>query len=189
MLYQESEKKSRIYLRIKDGKLIARDKDGRESSFQKVQGALKGIELKEHEFDNKKFKNWHIVMEDILQGDIYDIAVARSSGAFKGIVRCLVTEQGLANLDDISIETYLSKTGFTNAVVQAQGQNLRWTDEKMPEAVRVKVGDQEVVDDTAQMNWIQTLVDRVNARIAAGPAPAKKASAEEDDMPDDLPFE
>ena len=189
MLYQESEKKSRIFLRIKDGKLIARDKDGKESSFQKVQGALKGIELKEHEFDNKKFKNWHVVMEDLLQGDTYDIAVARSSGTFKSVVRCLVTEQGLANLDDISIETYLSKTGFTNAVVQAQGQNLRWTDEKMPEAVRVKVGDQEVVDDTAQMNWIQTLVDRINARIAAGPAPVKKASAEEDDMPDDLPFE
>ncbi len=180
----ESGKPKKVYLRITNGSIINKTKDGQTLSYSAISGALRRIELKEHEFENKKFRNWHVILSDTQSGEEYDISVSRSSGAFKGIIRSLVTEQGLGNLDDITIETYLSKTGYTNAVVTASGQKLHWTDEPMPELARVMVGDNEVIDDTAQMNWIQTLVDRVNAKLnSAEEAPAP---AEEDDLPEEF---
>ena len=55
----------------------------------------------------------------------------------------------------------------------------------MPAITYVKVGENEVADDTAQMNWIQTLVDRINTMLNA----AEEMPQEEDDLPldDDLP--
>ena len=101
---------------------------------------------------------------------------------FKSIVRSLVTEQGLENLNNVKIEVYTSKTGFTNAVVSAGGQKLHWTDEPMPPVRYVTVGENEVADNTAQMNWIQTLVDRINAKLTE---PVSVAEAtDEDDLPE-----
>ena len=94
------------------------------TSFEAISGALKGIELKEHEFDNKKFCNWHILLSDAESGEAYDLSVSRDSGVFKSIVRSLVTEQGLGNLNDVKIEVYTSRTGFTNAAVSTGGQRL-----------------------------------------------------------------
>ena len=103
---------------------------------------------------------------------------------FKSIVRSLVTEQGLENLNDVKIEVYTSKTGFTNAVVSAGGQKLHWTDEPMPAVRYVTVGQNEVADNTAQMNWIQTLVDRINAKLTE---PVSVAEAtDEDDLPEEF---
>lgn len=177
-------KKKKIYLRIANGSIISK-KDGVETSFGAISGSLKSIELKEHEYDNKKFKNWHIILADPASSEVYDLSVSRSSGAFKSIVRSLVTEQGLASLDDINIEVYTSKSGYTNASVTAAGQRLHWVDEQMPAITYVKVGENEVADDTAQMNWIQTLVDRINTMLNA----AEEMPQEEDDLPldDDLP--
>lgn len=173
----------RIYLRISKGAIISK-KSGETTTYRAISGSLKGIELKEHEFDNKKFRNWHIILEDTTSGEEYDIAVARESGAFKSIARSLVTEQGLGNLDDVSIEVYTSKTGFTNASVTAGGQKLHWTDEPMPPVRIVQVGDREVQDDSAQMNWIQTLVDRINTRL--GDASKASGAEEDDDLPEDF---
>ena len=102
----------RIYLRISKGAIISK-RNGETTTYRAISGSLKGIELKEHEFDNKKFRNWHIILEDTASGEEYDIAVARESGAFKSIARSLVTEQGLGNLDDVSIEVYTSKASGT----------------------------------------------------------------------------
>ena len=93
----ESGKPKKVYLRITNGSIINKTKDGQTLSYSAI------------------------------------------SGAFKGIIRSLVTEQGLANLDDITIEAYLSKTGYTNASVSAGGQRLQWTDEPMPERALVRV--------------------------------------------------
>ena len=135
----ESGKPKKVYLRITNGSIINKTKDGQTLSYSAISGALRRIELKEHEFENKKFRNWHVILSDTQSGEEYDISVGRTSGAFKGIIRSLVTEQGLANLDDITIEAYLSKTGYTNASVSAGGQRLQWTDEPMPERALVRV--------------------------------------------------
>lgn len=158
--------------------------NGEVTSFEAISGSLKGIELKEHEFENKKFRNWHILLSDTESGEDYDISVSRDSGVFKSIVRSLVTEQGLENLNDVKIEVYTSKTGFTNAVVSAGGQKLHWTDEPMPAVRYVTVGENEVADNTAQMNWIQTLVDRINAKLTE-PVSVTEAS-DEDDLPEEF---
>lgn len=185
---------NRVFLRISNGTVNRKKADGSIEVLGGVSGALKKIEMKENEFDGKKFKNWHVVLTDALQGEIYDLAVPYASGAFKGIVRCLVTQIGLENLDDVKIEAYMSKSGYTNTIVYAGGQKLGWIDEEMPKMRYVQVGDQQVADNTAQMNWIQTLVDRINAKLeernAAKPAdapaagePVKKAEGD-----DDFPF-
>lgn len=167
------------YLRISQGAIISK-KDGVETSFSAISGAVEGIVLKEHDFENKKFKNWHIMISDAASNEQYDLAVSRSAGAFRSIVRSLVTQQGLDNLDDVTIEVYTSKSGYTNASVSAGGQRLHWSDEQMPPIRYVKVGENEVADDTAQMNWIQTLVDRINARIASG----ETMPQDDDDLPE-----
>lgn len=125
-------------------------------------------------------------MSDTGSGEEYDLSVSRDSGVFKSIVRSLVTEQGLGNLDDVKIEVYTSRTGFTNAAVSAGGQRLHWTDEPMPAVRVVMVGDNEVPDTTSQMNWIQTLVDRINARVSDPTANADNTLTEEDDLPDEF---
>lgn len=165
------------------GAIISK-RNGEVTSFEAISGSLKGIELKEHEFENKKFRNWHILLSDTESGEDYDISVSRDSGVFKSIVRSLVTEQGLENLNDVKIEVYTSKTGFTNAVVSAGGQKLHWTDEPMPAVRYVTVGENEVADNTAQMNWIQTLVDRINAKLTE-PISVTEAS-DEDDLPEEF---
>lgn len=170
----------KVFARVANGSIITK-KDGQVSNFGAISGSLKSIELKEHEFENKKFKNWHLELIDNASNEVYDLSISRSSGAFKSIVRSLVTEQGLANLNDITIEVYTSKTGYTNASVSAAAQRLHWTDEPMPALSYVKVGENEVADDSAQMNWIQTLVDRINARIAS--------PEEVIDLTEDLPFD
>ena len=111
----ETGKSKKIFLRISKGAIISK-RNGEVTSFEAISGSLKGIELKEHEFENKKFRNWHILLSDTESGEDYDISVSRDSGVFKSIVRSLVTEQGLENLNDVKIEVYTSKTGFTNAV-------------------------------------------------------------------------
>lgn len=174
-------KQKKVYLRIANGSIISK-KNGTENSFASISGSLKGIELKEHDFDNKKFKNWHLTITDLGSNEVYDLAVSRTAGVFKSIVRSLVTEQGLDNLEDITIEVYTSKSGYTNAVVSAGGQKLHWVDEQMPAVRYVTVGDKEVADDSAQMNWIQTLVDRINARIANEADPPQ----DDDDLPEDI---
>lgn len=179
----ETGKARKIFLRISNGAIISK-KNGEVTSFEAISGSLKGIELKEHEFENKKFRNWHILLADQGTGEEYDISVSRDSGVFKSIVRSLVTEQGLGNLDDIKIEAYTSRTGFTNAAVSAGGQKLHWTDEPMPPVRYVTVGDNEVADNSAQMNWIQTLVDRINARVSESPAQVQE-DQEEDDLPEE----
>ena len=107
-------KSKKIFLRISKGAIISK-RNGEVTSFEAISGSLKGIELREHEFENKKFRNWHILLSDTESGEDYDISVSRDSGVFKSIVRSLVTEQGLENLNDVKIEVYTSKTGFTNA--------------------------------------------------------------------------
>lgn len=183
---EKADKTKKVFLRISRGAIISK-KNGEESSFGAISGALKGIELKEHEFDNKKFRNWHILLTDNETSEEYDIAVSRDSGVFKSIARSLVTEQGLGNLDDVRIEVYTSKNGYTNASVSAGGQKLHWTDEPMPAVKYVKVGENDIADNTAQMNWIQTLVDRINTRASQKAAEPDTASPEdEDDMPAEI---
>lgn len=165
------------------GAIISK-RNGEVTSFEAISGSIKGIELKEHEYENKKFRNWHILLSDTESGEDYDISVSRDSGVFKSIVRSLVTEQGLENLNDVKIEVYTSKTGFTNAVVSAGGQKLHWTDEPMQAVRYVTVGENEVADNTAQMNWIQTLVDRINAKLTE-PVSVTEAS-DEDDLPEEF---
>lgn len=179
----ETGKSKKIFRRISKGAIISK-RNGEVTSFEAISGSLKGIELREHEFENKKFRNWHILLSDTESGEDYDISVSRDSGVFKSIVRSLVTEQGLENLNDVKIEVYTSKTGFTNAVVSAGGQKLHWTDEPMQAVRYVTVGENEVADNAAQMNWIQTLVDRINAKLTE-PVSVIEAT-DEDDLPEEF---
>lgn len=81
----ETEKSKKIFLRISKDAIISK-RNGEVTSFEAISGSIKGIELKEHEFENKKFRNWHILLSDTESGEDYDISVSRDSGVFKSIV-------------------------------------------------------------------------------------------------------
>ena len=50
----ETGKSKKIFLRISKGAIISK-RNGEVTSFEVISGSIKGIELKEHEFENKKF--------------------------------------------------------------------------------------------------------------------------------------
>ena len=59
----ETGKSKKIFLRISKGAIISK-RNGEVTSFEAISGSLKGIELKEHEFENKRVRNWHMLRWD-----------------------------------------------------------------------------------------------------------------------------
>ena len=187
MLKYANESGKTTYLRVKEGYFVTKNENGEEIKVYQIGGSLRSITLKEHEVQEKKFKNWHVVIKDKGTGERYDVSFPRSSGAFKGVVRCLVTEQGMANLDSIVLEVYKAKNGYTNAKVVAGGEKLRWTEEVMPPVEETTFRGEKQYDDTKQIEWIGQLVDRINARIESDSEPTHEYTETEydgEDMPE-----
>ena len=112
----------------------------------------------------------------------------RQSNAFAGIVRSLASEEGMANLDDITIEVYMSKNNYTNATVKTRGERIHWIEEPMPAVKKVMVGTKEVVDDSEKIAWISKLVEKINTKIASGDADQSRQGFDVEDVDvDDLP--
>ncbi len=51
-LISETGKSKKIFLRISKGAIISK-RNGEVTSFEAISGSIKGIELKEHEFENE----------------------------------------------------------------------------------------------------------------------------------------
>ena len=156
------EKRKRTYVRVSNGSLIVKMGVDR-FNFDTIRGAVTGVEFREHNVNGKQFKCWHLAMKDLASGEVYDVSFNRGCSAFRGIMRCLASEQGLTGLDDITIEVYKASRGnFTNAIVYAHGTKLYWTPGDIPPILYTAVGERNVPDDTLRINWLLTPAEMVN---------------------------
>lgn len=167
-LKQTTKSVTRTYVRVSNGSLLV--KNGAEiNTFNSVSGAISGIELKEHSFDGKKFENWHLMMTDAAEGETYDLSFGKQSSAFRDIVRCLASDEGLMALDKITIDVYkASKGSYTNATVSSEGKRLSWIPEQIPPVRYVSVGQRQIPDDSERIAWIEDLVARINQAVQPG---------------------
>lgn len=179
-----------FFILTKDGnfKRSSGDENQRQEHYDQIGGALKSITSKTVNKDGKQFDTWHILLEDKTDNARYDISMSKLSVAFKGIIRCLITEKAMANLDDIVIEVYKSKD-FINSKVYAGGEKLRWSEEPMPPAEKRVFNGQEQNDYTAQLEWLKNQVQRINSKIeydmsVMGPGEDAEYVPETDDLPE-----
>ena len=71
---------NKIYLNVKDGKIVKREPQGGESLFSFVEGNLTGITKREREFNGERVPFWFIDIQDPDGGDIYTMAINYRSG-------------------------------------------------------------------------------------------------------------
>lgn len=144
-----------------------------EMKFSTITGSVSGIELKTHKRKNgEKFDLWHMTISDDNTGEIYDISFNRTSNELSSIVRSLASDGGLQNLDNvqISVAPAPNNSGFTNAKVRANGHGLSWIPGDMPPMLYKRDGKTHVQDDSLRFEWLSSLIDLINRKIASGNA-------------------
>lgn len=155
-----------FFILSKEGyfKRASGDDNQKNERYDQIGGALRSINSKTVNKDGKQFETWHMIFEDKEQNMRYDVSMSKLSVAFKGIIRCLITEKAMANLDNIIIEVYKSKE-FINSKVYAGGEKLRWSEEPMPAPEKMMFNGQEQNDYTRQLEWLDQQVQRINSKI------------------------
>jgi hypothetical protein len=161
-LGQIEQPKRRIYLSIHHGKVEASD-NGAKSYFSYVEGGLLSIYSKERTYGTEKVLKWFMDMMDE-EGELYTISFPYNSGTFKSIVLAMASAQNLNGSTIFKIEPY-QKGNFTNVVVYADGVKLDWVTNELPPVEDVRVGSQTYKDDSKRMNYICSLVDKINISI------------------------
>jgi hypothetical protein len=76
----------------------------------------------------------------------------------------MASAQNLNGSTIFKIEPY-QKGNFTNVVVYADGVKLDWVTNELPPVEDVRVGSQIYKDDSKRMNYICSLVDKINISI------------------------
>jgi ribosomal protein L19 len=152
-------KQSRIYLNVKDGKIIQGDQ-----TFDYVKGDLVDIRKQTREFNGEEVVYWYFDLQS-QEGKLYSLALHYSSGVVKSILNSLSSATSLKN---IQIEPYQSG-GFTKAVVKSNGEKLSWKYQDLPPVEEVKVGNKLVKDDSKRMEFFEgialEIVNRINGEI------------------------
>lgn len=153
--------KKKTYLNIREGKIIARAPDGKDTPYDYVEGYLGEITTKDREFKGEMVKYWYIDLGD-KSGETYSLALPYSSGVAKSIFN------SLANITDYSkeirIKPYISGE-FTKVVVYSAGEKIGWKYETLPELEEVKIGERIIKDDTKRMLFFKNIVDQINATL------------------------
>lgn len=154
-------KQQKIYLNIKEGKIIRRDRTGQETQFTYVEGILAGISKKDREFKGEMVPYWYLDIQDPSGGDLYSLSIHYSSGVAKSIFNALASAE---NLGKIRIEVYQSGD-FTKAVVYNNGARLSWKYPELPPIEELKLGGRTVKDDSKRMEFIDQIAREVQENI------------------------
>lgn len=152
---------SKTYLNIKEGKITSRDKEGKELSYDYVEGYLGEITIKEREFKGEPVKYWYVDLKD-KSGVVYSLALPYYSGVAKSLFNSLASATDYSK--EIKIQPYLSGE-FTKVVVYSGGVKLSWKYPELPPVEEVKVGDKTVKDDSKRMQFIVNLVNQINTTL------------------------
>lgn len=121
--------KQRTYFKIKEGKIVIKDKDGQEKIYGGFKGKLKNIKYVERHvtFNNVDtlVKVYEVTFVDAADGTEYCWSPQIDSSIYASFINCIAS---LDNLDSVLyIRPYLSKDkSRTNLYVEANGVKLSW---------------------------------------------------------------
>ena len=149
-------KQNKTYLNVKEGKIHLKG-----LSYDFVEGYLRGIEIKDREFRGEVVKYWYIDLES-QSGELYSLAIPYYSGIAKSLFNSLASAKDFSK--EIKIQPY-QVGDFTKVVVYSGGEKLSWISSSLPPVDEVKVGDKIVKDESKRMEFIVTLVSKINSKI------------------------
>jgi len=152
---------NKIYLNVKDGKIVKREPQGGESLFSFVEGNLTGITKREREFNGERVPFWFIDIQDPDGGDIYTMAINYRSGLALSIFNSLASAE-----DPTRIKIEVTKHGdFTRATVYNRGEKLTWKYTEIPPTEEVNIGGRTVKNDSNRMALVEKMVAEIVDRI------------------------
>lgn len=154
-------KGKRYYLTISDGRVVHND-NGQKKYYSYVEGSLERIYQLERVFNGEKVLLWYLDIRGE-KGELYSLSFPFKSGVFKSVVLSLASEPTIG-LATIKIEPYVGG-GFTKVVTSSNGKRLDWVTKELPAVDTVYIAGQPVKDDTKRMEFISSLVDKINQTI------------------------
>ena len=149
-------KQSKTYLNIKEGKIYLQNK-----AYDFIEGFLLGIELKDREFKGETVKYWYVDIQSS-SGEIYSLSLSYYSGVAKSLFNALASAPDFSK--EVKIETYQSGD-FTKVIAYLGSEKLSWKERELPPVEELKVGSKTIKDDSKRMEFIENLVNEINAKI------------------------
>ena len=151
----------KYYLSISDGRVV-HSENGQKKYYSFVEGSLERIYKLDRVFNGETVPVWYMDIRGE-KGELYSLSLPYKSGVFKSIVLSLASEPTIG-LSTIKIEPYMGG-GFTKVVTSSNGKRLDWVTKELPAVDTVYIAGQPVKDDTKRMEFISSLVAKINQTI------------------------
>jgi len=149
------------YISIAEGNIVLSE-NGQKRLYKYVEGHVRKVYKLDRTFNGETVQYWYIDLEG-KDKEIYSLSLPYRSGTFKSIILALANLPTIG-IAPVKIEPYL-KDRFTKVVVSSGGNKLDWITKTLPEVKEITVAGQTVKDDTARMEYIESLVKEINSLL------------------------
>jgi len=187
----KEERKSVIFVNIKDGKFVVKNKKGDPEIYDALQGVISRVDFKMDEYQGKTYELAKITIGYI--GEIYVIQMRTDSGYFRGFCNSLKSgnHKDEITIKPSSIKNESGKTA-TTCFIQQNGKFLKhfYTKDNLgdlPPLDKIEFKGKTQYDNTKQIafwkNWLSSLFE------SHTPKQTPKIQDEDfEEFADDLPF-
>jgi len=187
----KEERKSVIFVNIKDGKFVVKNKKGEPEIYDALQGVISRVDFKMDEYQGKTYELAKITIGYI--GEIYVIQMRTDSGYFRGFCNSLKSgnHKDEITIKPSSIKNESGKTA-TTCFIQQNGKFLKhfYTKDNLgdlPPLDKIEFKGKTQYDNTKQIafwkNWLSSLFEPHT------PKQTPKIQDEDfEEFADDLPF-
>lgn len=190
----KEDRKSVIFVNIKEGKFVVKNKNGEPERYDALQGVLSRVDFKMDEYQGKTYELAKVTIGYV--GEIYVIQMRTDSGYFRGFCNSLRSGN---HKDEITIKPSCVKgeNGKTASTcfIQQNGKFLKhfYTKDNMgdlPPLDKIEFKGKVQYDNSKQIafwkNWLTSLFEPSQA---TQPKQTPKLQDEDfEDYADDLPF-
>lgn len=152
--------KRKIYLNIKEGKIVGKNENGEQVFFSFVEGILEKISQKEREFRGEKVLYWYIDLRDPDNEELYSLGFPFSSNIFKSIILSLASASK-EELKLVRISPYYAQ-GYDKVIIYAGGKKMNWITKDLPPVEEIELGGKIIKNDYKRMAYITELVDKIS---------------------------
>ena len=187
----KEDRKSVIFVNVKEGKFVVKNKKGEPEKYDALQGILSRVDFKMDEYQGKSYELAKITINFV--GEVYVIQMRTDSGYFRGFCNSLKSGN---HKDEITIKPSCVKNDngktITTCFVQQNGKVLKhfYTKDNLgdlPPLDKVEFKGSVQYDNSKQIafwkNWLSSLFEE-----QAPKQPPKLQDEDFEDYADDLPF-
>jgi hypothetical protein len=187
----KEERKSVIFVNIKDGKFVVKNKKGEPEIYDALQGILSRVDFKMDEYQGKTYELAKVTINYV--GEIYVIQMRTDSGYFRGFCNTLKSGnyKDEITIKPSSVKNESGKT-ITTCFIQQNGKFLKHFYNKdnigdLPPLDKIEFKGKTQYDNSKQIafwkNWLSSLFEQNT------PKQSPKLQDEDfEDYADDLPF-